>query len=330
MLQCSMPTQCDQPAFANICPRVTRAAHRLGVADPLTGAMGELFQSTFTRPARDPAYRTNQLQPGALPLEWSFSEGEPDALRIELQPFDPEVRSQDRLQYTIEELFSLVTLYYGKELATQFEKTVKGGVIAPLERMKFGAFLGLVLKPNVTPQFKIYVELDPESRSGPWGVVSSITDVVPRFRSVAIGECGIAERFYYLCTEGFRLLDLEAPCKALGMSHRFPGLLMTLLDLTEGEFYLSPRSALLGIRTGSQGPELKIELVSTLAMSPDGLKERIERLLRPDSFTPFRRWSGVVCPRLSSALPISVVSVKISTDKPARLSLYVAEPWSGL
>jgi len=328
MLQCSTPTQCDPPAFANIYPRVTRAAHRLGVADPLTGAIGELFQSTFTRPARDPAYRTNQLQPGALPLEWSFSEGEPDALRIELQPFDPEMRSQDRLQYAIEELFSLVTLYYGKELATQFEKTVTRGVIAPLERMNFGAFLGLVLKPNVVPKLKIYVEVDPESRSGSWDVVSSLTGVVPHFRSVAIGEFGIAERFYYLCTEVFRLLDLEALCNALGMPHHFPRLLMTLLDLTEGEFYLLPRSVLVGIRTGLQGPELKIELVSTLAMSPDGLKERIERRLRPDSIKPFRRWSRVVCPRSPSALPISMVSVKISANKPARLNLYVAEPWS--
>jgi len=194
--------------------------------------------------------------------------------------------------------------------------------------LDFGAFLGIVLRPNLTPEFKIYIELDPENRTEWCDPVSSITGAVPHFRSVGMGARGIAERFYYLCTAGFRLLDLEAVCTALGMLHRFPGLLVTVLDLTEGEFHLPPRSVLLGIRLALSGPELKVELVSGLAMDPNGLRDRIERLLRPGTLAPFQRWAGIACPTATSALPVSVVSVKVSANEPVRLSVYAAEPWN--
>ena len=62
------------------------------------------FRHTFARPASDPAYRTNRLQPGVLPLEWSFSEAGPDALRIEFQPFDPDLAPEERLKCAITQL----------------------------------------------------------------------------------------------------------------------------------------------------------------------------------------------------------------------------------
>jgi hypothetical protein len=327
-LQYSTHTTCDRPAYVDLLARVTSAASKLGIADPMRGAIGALFQRTFARAAGDSAYKTNRLQPGALPLEWSFSEVDPDALRIELQPFDPEIGPGERVRSATAELLSLVQAHHGEDQSVQFEMAAKGGMTEQYGDLDFGAFLGLVLRPYRTPEFKIYVELGPETRTKWCDVLSSIAGAVPHFRSVTTGACGIAERFYYLCADDFRLLDLETLCATLGMPHRFPGLLATMLDLTEGEFYLPPRSVLLAIRPASQGPELKIELVSGLAMNPDGLRGRIERLLQPGALAPFQRWAGIACPEAASALPVSVVSVKVSANKAVRLSVYVAEPWS--
>lgn len=320
MLRCSAPIASDRPAARDLGARVTTAALGLGVSDPMQGKMCDLIQRTFARPAGDPAYRTNRLQPGALPLEWSFSEVDPDALRIELQPFDPELVPEEPLRRASMALLHLTEDHGGKALAAEF---------ASIERshLAFGAFFGLVHRPFRAPEYKIYIELGPEDRAERCSDLQMIAGLTPHFRSVAVGAGKMDERIYYLCGDGLRVLNLEALCAALGMPHRFPALLVTMLELTGGEFYLPPRSVLLGLRRTSQETELKVELVSGSAVDPDGLFDRIVRLLQPSTVAPFRRWVGIVCPKRPSALPVSVVSVKISAAQPAHLSVYAAEPW---
>lgn len=265
-----------------------------------------------------------------MPLEWSFSEVDPNALRIELQPFEPDLAPEERLRSATAELISLVEAHYGKAQAAQFEIVAKCGTTERHSHLEFGAFLGLVLRPYRVPEFKIYVELDPKHQARWCSDLSAITGVVPHFRSVAAGEGAVTERVYFLCRDGLRILDLEALCAVLGMPYRFPALLMRMLELTGGEFYLPPRSVLLGIRWAAPDPELKVELVSGLAINPDGLSGRIERLLQPSTVAPFQRWAGIICPETPRALPVSVVSVKVSAKQPVRLSVYATEPWSGL
>jgi hypothetical protein len=116
-------------------------------------------------------------------------------------------------------------------------------------------------------------------------------------------------------------------CAALGLSHRFPSLLMTILELTEGEFHLSPSSVLLGIRRYGQDAELKVELVCGTAMRTDGLICRLERVFQPDMIPLFRRWRAMICPD-EVTLPVRVVSIKTSTVQSERLSVYAAECFS--
>jgi len=288
--------------------------------------MCDLFQRTFGRPMSDPAYRTNRLQPGALPLEWSFSEADPDALRIELQPFDPELAPEERLRRAGFALLQLMEDHEGKAPAEEFSSLVSP-VLVERSHLAFGAFLGLVYRPFRAPQYKIYIELDPDDRAQSNSDLQMVAGFRPHFRSVAVGAGKVDERIYYLCRDGLRILDLEPLCAALGMPHRFPALLVTMLELTGGEFYLPPLSALLGLRRTGQESELKVELVAGSAIEPTGLFDRIERLLQPSAVAPFRRWAAIVYPKRPRALPVSVISIKVSAAQPARLSIYVAEPW---
>jgi hypothetical protein len=326
MLWFSLLTQFEQPAAHALRTRLTSAALELGVADPMHGEMFDVFQRTFARSVCDPAYRTNQLQPGALPLEWSFSEVDPRALRIELQPFDPLLTPEERLRHAVASLLHLVEEHEVMALVSELEAMAAPDPVE-CSHLTFGAFLGLVHRPDRSPEYKIYIEITPDDQERVCSHLPSIACFTPHFRSIAVGAGKIRERTYYLCQDGLRILDLEALCAELGISHRFPALLVTVLELTGGEFFLPPRSVLLGLRRAGQENELKVELVCGSAVNPDGVFERIERLLQPNTVVPFSRWAAIVCPKRPRALPVTVVSVRISVTQSVHLSVYAAEPW---
>lgn len=326
MLQCCAHTRSEQRASDHLRARVGAMARELGIVDLVHGELGDLFDRTFARHVADAEYRSNRLQPGALPLEWSFSEAEPDALRIEFQPFDPTLAPGERLRCTVRALMPAVEAHHGEDLAAQFESAVCSASAAN-SKLNFGAFVGLVHRPHGDDEFKIYVECDPEYPSLLSGDLSNIAGVAPHFFSIAVGGGVVSRRTYHICREGLHVLNLEGVCAALGMSHRFPALLMTMLELTDGEFHLLPNSVLLGVRRHGQESELKVELICGTAMRLDGLVGRIEGLLQPNTVAPFRRWVAMICPE-EITLPVRVVSVKASTKQPARLSVYAAEPWS--
>ena len=65
--------------------KMERAARSLGVADP-TPYVGELIERAFPLPAGDSKYAANALTPGAVPVEPSYSELEPQVLRFTIEP----------------------------------------------------------------------------------------------------------------------------------------------------------------------------------------------------------------------------------------------------
>jgi hypothetical protein len=223
----------------------------------------------------------------------------------------------------------LIEAHYDEKIAAQFQAAMDRSASDRHSPAHFGCFLGLTVHPHRAPQFKVYLELGSgyQAEAAYGGDVSShVAGAVPHLRSIATAGDELAERLYFLCRRGLRVLDLEPLCASLGMAHRFPALLMTVLELTDGEFYLSPQSALLGIRRAGSDVELKVELVSGLAMNPHGLPDRVERLLQPRAVSSFRRWMEIVRPNMPGQVDVSIVSVRVSTTIGVQLSVYAAEP----
>jgi hypothetical protein len=322
-----MATQSEEVAPVNVRNRIGRVAQELGVEDPTSGELGDLFAQTFSNPGPHAPYTSNCLQPGAWPLEWSFSEGEPDALRLEIQPFDPALDGNERLRRTITALLPSIEKHHGGIAALQFESAVKTAM-AVHSKLKYGVFVGLVERPGQSRKFKIYVECDPQDRSLFFEEVSSIGGIRPHFLSIAAERDSVTTRAYYVCRHGLRALDLERACDELGIAHRFPELLISLLELTDGEFYLSPNSVLLGVRRQAQETELKVELICGAEINGGELVDRIRRLLQPGSVAHFSRWVSTICLGNEESMPIRVVSIKTSTHHPRQLSVYAAESWS--
>jgi hypothetical protein len=327
MLPYSSPILSEQRASVHLRDRIEAVARGFGITDFLQGELGSLFDQTFAHPVSNAKYPSKRLQPGALPLEWSFSEAEPDALRIELQPFDPALPGEERLWRTAEVLTRAIEEFYGKALSEQFDAIVRSTATAQA-KLNFGAFVGLVQRPHGNCEVKIYLECNPEAPALLSDDLSKVAGAVPHFISVACCAGGISQRTYYLCRDGLHAFDLEAVCAALGMAHRFPALLMAILELSEGQFHFPPDSVLLGIRRRGQESELKVELLCGMAMSSDGVPSRVERLLQSKSIDPFRRWAAMICPEKDAVLPMRIVSIKASTTRPGHLlNVYTAEPW---
>jgi hypothetical protein len=257
-----------------------------------------------------------------MPLEWSFSENDPDAVRIEFQPFDPDMSASERLRRTTAAVTRAAESCYGEILAAKFVAAVDESAKRPDQLSRFGAFVGLVAHANRPTEFKIYVELSPGDETVTRSKLSGIVDLTPQFRSISVGPAQIAERDYFLCPDAVRLLDLEEVCARLDMRHRFPALLVMLLELTGGAFHLPPRSVLLGIRRGGGNLELKVELISRLTMVTGGLGARLERLIQPDAVPAFRRWLNIVHSGAPEDSNIRIISVRTSPQCTPRLSVY--------
>ena len=311
-------TASRRPAGDRVVGRLEAAARDFGL-----GGIGlpieALVRASLEQAQGDLSLASNRLQPGGLPFEWSFAASDPEALRFELQPFDPALEPGLRIEHSADLLSTMISDQYSDELAACFRETVEGAIPGPGPALEFGAFAGFVLHPRRRPELKLYVE------SGPGFDDLAVAGSTLLFRSVSAGEAGLCGRDYHLCGDGLRLMDLEGICERLGIGHRLPALAVAVLDMTGRDFHLPPRSALLGIRNRDSFGEHKVELLVVDAVEREGLAWRIEQLLAPEAIRPFRKWSSLAAPAASIEDLIRVVSLRASRNQPISVSVYAAE-----
>jgi hypothetical protein len=289
---------------------VADASRQYGLPDPL--CVHGVFARALERAAAHPDYRSNALQPGAMPFEWSFSASEPEALRIELEPLDPNLGTVDRLRWSAHGIEAAVRSLYGDARAAQFRAAAQ--ICEWRSTPTFGSFIGVSVSPRRPPRLKLYIEEDGADWPEDCVAAAAAAGATPHFRSVAAGADGIAERHYFLCRDTLRLQHLETLCGRIGIPSRAPALILTMLEFTGGDFYLPPRSAVLAIR-GSSEPEVKVE-----CFTDRNATGSVRMLLQPHHRALFDRWT-----RVTRATP-NVISVKVSRASGVTLGCYAPEP----
>ncbi|WP_395728662.1 hypothetical protein [Nakamurella sp.] len=317
------------PPAAAAAQRIGEYARRLGRPGDLPGPLLDLLDRTLPLPAGHPAYPANALCPGSYPVEVSFSELDPDALRVDVQP-DLRLSPADRLAAA----FELARPPAGW---SRWRES-----LAP---SRFGAFVGLSVGPVVvgpvvgTPvvvlpdrptgaRWTAYLELDHGASALPEpfaGLVDALRRHVPGLRPHLVSLTGDgAERVYLEAGAGLALLDLFdwAPPS---LEPVLPALIDAVRRLTGGCLVLPGGGALLALRPapagGPSGVELKVELTRQLLV-PDAI-DVVQRLLvdRPSAAAGLRRWRRALPPRTEP----SVVSVRIAPGCPGpRLNAYAA------
>ena len=300
----------SQPG-AVVADRIAGVAAALGVPTP-AGALGALIRAAFDRPLTDPAYRHNALCPGGWPIEVSFAETEPDALRLDLAPLDPTASGLAR--------------QVAAATAAGLNPTDLVPWQAHLRPERFGGFVGASVAPGGRAAVKAYLELDSEAAlaqlPGPLGAAAvalgrHVPGLAPHL--IALDPGGVDRaRLYLAATSGLRLLGLLGWAAEQGLAERVPALIDTVRRLSGGRLVLPDNSVLVAVRVVGRCVELKVELTSdALGGDVADLADHIGQLLvdRPASWSAFQRWRVAVEPLDD----ITVVSVRIGGDRPGPL-----------
>lgn len=315
--------------------RLSTAARRMGTADP-SAYMGRALDEAFDLPAGDPRYGRNALSPGAAPIEPSFSESEPYGLRFTMEPLGPHgspaVKKQEAgriLRSMIAPLFGRDALYWFDRMSEDFRGTGAGA------GDRFGAWVGAGFDRDGLYSAKAYYETRDDQLSGlpqPLkGYVEQARAAMPQLRPVFstlnIRMRSGRQRVTFRVGGAVRTADFQPLLDAFGMGPLMAQLTRLFGLALGGSFEAPDGSVLLGIAPGPDGPELKIELlIAAIPQVPDSFVELLRLGLseRPRHLRALDTWMGAFTPE-GSDLPgdFSVMSIKLSRNSPAQVSLYL-------
>lgn len=315
--------------------RLTIASRRLNTPNP-ADIIGGLLDRTFDLPVGDPRYGRNQLSPGFTPIEHSYSEMAPGALRLDLEPLGPNASPHARQQEAGREMRRVVKQHFGDRALAWFDERSESWRGSRLHGgAKFGAWYGLGVDASGVEESKVYYELRPgELDSLPPNLqhaarvaMSCLPALTPIFTSIACGRSRGAQRLYFYHRGDLRLLDLEPLLHRLGIGNQLPGLLAAAGVVLGGRFVLPEGSVILGIRDTSKGIEMKLDvLVGGMADPPQQMFQLLNLALgeRPRSQAGLMNWAQALTPDDEDGPgAISVVSFRVQPELSTRCSLYI-------
>ena len=314
--------------------RLSLVARRLGTVDP-GPLLGSLLDRGFELPAGDPRYGNNSLTPGHFPLEQSFSELEPDALRFTLQPLGPTAGPQARRDEVSRVVRRMVRDNYGSQALHWFDlrsEAWRGSQIS--SNADYGAWFGAAVTRDGLRKVKAYYEMAPEQvdalppnlQYASRLAMKMLPGLVPIFTSVACGRSRGSQRVYLFHRGELRLLDLEPIMNRLGVGHQLPSVLTSLGLILGGRFVLPHGSTVIGLRDTPKGMEMKLEvLLAGFPDPPSNMGELVHMNLsrRPESLRALKRWVQASTPDDHSGPgQMSVLSVRVRPDMGSRLNIY--------
>jgi hypothetical protein len=315
--------------------RLTLAARRLGTTNPVD-AIGALIDRSFDLPLGDPRYGKNELTPGTMALEHSFSEMAGQSLRLDLEPLGPHASPHSRQQEASREMRRLVQANFGRPALEWFDRRSE-----PWRGMgihgnaRFGAWFGMGADPSGLQEAKVYYELRPGELDGlPPNLqhaarvaMASLPSLVPIFTSIACGRRRGAQRLYFFHRGDLRLLDLEPLLHRLGVGHQLPSLLAAAGVVLGGRFILPEGSVILGLRDTQKGIEMKLDvLVPGVPDPPQQMTGLLNLAMsdRPQSQRLLQQWLQAMTPDDEDGPGrISVVSFRVQPRLSTRCSLYI-------
>lgn len=324
-----------QPASHAIKRRVRQAASRLGTADPVP-YIGQLIDRSFSLPREDMQYAENNLVPGAVPFEPSYAEHEPHALRFTMEPSGPKAHPLQRRDEATREMRRLVDTSFGREALRWFDGASEPWrALFSHPQLFYGAWFGTSYDRNGIRSSKVYYELEPTDLSAVTPqlrqllavAVNSMPGLIPVFTTITAYRDRGKQRVTLLHPDSLRLTALNPLLEQLELTHQLSGI-MQIIGLTlGGRFSLPPQSLLIGLAGTPDAPELKLEVL--LGQIDDVPREfpallRLGLAERPQQLQAMERWYAAFTPEQSNQPGnLSVLSVQVTKNTPARVSVYL-------
>lgn len=324
----------EQALAGSIKGSLMRAAHTLRTVDPVP-YVGGMLDRSFSLPAGSPEYAVNVFAPGAVPFEPSFSEREARSLRFGMEPLvgaSPLARQQEATR----EFRRLAGPCFGGEALRWFDEQSeewRGSTIHG--QAGYGAWFGAAFDGDGLAATKVYYELTPGQTGtlrGPSGslaraAMESLPGLVPVFTSIRCGRESGQQRVTFVHTQTLRLAALQPLMERMGMAHQLSSILQVAGLALGGRFDLPPRSVMIGVSQGGEGPELKLEiLLDTIPDVPSNFLDLLALGLaeRPRELQALVRWMEAFTPtRATGPGHFSVLSILTTPRTAARVNLYL-------
>jgi hypothetical protein len=303
---------------------VHSAASGLGIGT-LPEALMHPLNRALPAPAGDPRYRDATLVADGVPLELSFSETAPAALRLDFEPLAAASSVRERRAWTVRTYARLVASM-GAPSDDEAADAASDG-----DDDRFGAYLGAMVSSAGIEAANLYLPC--HAAAGATAVDRIARDVMravpalaPRFRRWSTGTPQ-RRRVYLVATTDLPLRAVADALAAVGLAGRAAELWWMLSAMTGSAPFLPAERAVISVADRGDSCELKIELLARGWPSPGALVDAAMRLLqqRPESVASFHRWRraiSAVCEVQPS--DVTAVGLRIFGTEPVQLGVYVA------
>lgn len=328
-------TAVKRPMSTHVKQSLAMASRALGVKSPLP-YVTPLIDRSFSRPEDDLAYGDNSLTPGAVPFEPSFSESEPDTLRFTIEPLGPGASPLARRDEATREMRRLIAPIFGHDALRWFDsRSEEWRGMSGLGWMRYGAWFGSAFDEDGLYSTKIYYELLPSQVQALAPGLARLTQLamaempglMPIFTSIGCKRDTGSQRVTFMHRGPLAVSALGPLMNRLGIGHQLPSLMRAVGVALGGRFEVAAGGVLVGLRETPEGVELKLEIL--LAAIPD-LPARFVDLLRlglaerPRQLAALERWlEAFGVEDAGQQGHFSVLSVRVTPQSPARISLYV-------
>jgi hypothetical protein len=306
---------------------LSHAAHRLGAADPL-GDVGDVIDESLAVPLGERLEDT--------PLSTNFSENAPEQLNFVMRAAGPGVSGADRVESASRALSRIVGRRFGNAAGHWLDnrlEAVRG--IDNRRSLNWGAAFGSAYDRNGLSESYMHCEWGPALMdalpAGLYRVARLAIDSLPGLRpAISTVRCGRSAGTQQISFEIERPLALSALAPLmdqLGLGHRHTGLMSAVAFVLGARFVLPPESTMLTLRPMRAGVELRLDVnLDTIPDLPSQIMAlmRLQMTERPKSVQGLDRWLMALTPDgYPGPGTVSVLSVWVRADVPARIALYL-------
>jgi hypothetical protein len=314
--------------------RVHRAASSLGTASPVP-YVGRLLDRSFPAPVGGDAYAANALSPGAVPVEPTFTEEQPELLRLTIEPVGMGSPLSRRHEVT-RELRRLVGPLFGRDALSWFDgRSEAWRGLSSLWGMEFGAWLGTAYDSNGLFATEVVYELGPEQldalpaslRALVAAARESAPSLVPVLTAIGCRRDAGSQRVTFMHRGPLRLTTLEPLLHRLGLGHQLPGVMRVIGLALGGRFELPEKSVLVSIGESADGVEFKLDVL--LGAVPDVPPSFLDLLAlglseRPRELRALAQWLRAFTPETEEwPGEFSVLTVVTTPHMPPRVNLHL-------
>lgn len=308
------------------------ASHRLMTPDPTRDhVVAQSLDRSLDWSVGDPGLRGMSSRC----FEPNFSETAGRSLSFEVRPSGRGVGAEDQREITNDAVRGLIHEHFGAEPLRWFDRRSEGARAGYARSAGLGARYAMGLDRNGVSEVLASYEWGPDVLDllpGP------VMDLARTALALLPGIRPFATTIRTSARSGGQQISFEIPREmsldalkplmdALGMGERHGGLVTLMAFVLGARFALPPSVATLTLLHTHRGPELRLDVnIDALPDAPEQLLPllRLPLVERPQNLAALDGWMTAMTPEgYYGPGSVTVLSVRVRPDLPARLALYL-------